>query len=116
MNESVLLFHRHDVPIRRVVTYAGGSRSQAWRQILTDMLDYPVEWARTSDASVTGAAALAARAIGEIVPTLVAESGAPTYPDPPAVAVYRRRTDVYRDLHRQLAPTFRQMQAIEEGR
>ena len=116
LNESVLLFRRHDVPIRRVVTYAGGSRSQAWRQILTDMLDYPVEWARTSDASVTGTAALAARAIGEIVPTLVAESGATTYPDPTAVAVYRRRTDVYRDLHRQLAPTFRQMQAIEEGR
>jgi len=96
---------------RRYVAAGGGARSALWRQIVSDTLGAPQEWARRADADL-GMAMLAARAtlgvdvFGAAMPDWLGDTEITT-PDPARQTVQDRRYAVWRATRAALAPADR---------
>ena len=98
-------------PIERLVVLGGGSRSSVWCQIISDVLQRPVDVVREPESTCLGAGMLAAAAVGlhaSVPQAAEAMSGTSRRHEPhPVSAVrYDRLYQVYRDIYPSLAPLF----------
>ena len=66
LRKNVGLLQRLDAPIHRVVVTGGASKSSLWMQILSDVLNLPVEILHQTECAALGAGALAAIGAGLI--------------------------------------------------
>ena len=101
--------------VRRVVATAGGARSRLWRQIVSDILDMPVEYSPQSGGAL-GIAYLAGYATGCFSDLSTIRNqwlGPPevTSPHPGARAVYDRLYGVYSALDEELGPQMARLAA-----
>jgi xylulokinase len=103
--------------VHRLVATAGGARSRLWRQIVTDVLNTPMEYFPSARGSL-GIAFLAGYAAG-----LIADFGAikhswlihpeVTTPDADAVSLYRDYWQVYTEFEQRMAAPFAQLARIQ---
>jgi xylulokinase len=107
------------LPFTELRVTGGTAASRLWNQVKADIVGVEVTVPRVAEASVAGAAVLAAVGIG-LVPDEraglaaligVAERLAPS---PAAQAVYGRLAPEYEDLHARLAPANAVLGAVEE--
>ncbi len=113
LHESFSIFREYQLPIDRVIAYAGGSRSAVWRQILADVIDRPVAWNSATDVSAIGAALLAGHGAGFKPEYSAGSEPELTHPDPRAVALYRERVKVFRRMYQHLSPIFRDITSFQ---
>ncbi len=107
------------LPFTELRVTGGTAASRLWNQVKADVVGVEVAVPRVAEASVTGAAILAAAGIGLVdderagIDALVrvAERLAP---NPAAQAVYDRLAPQYEDLHARLAPVNAVLGAVEE--
>jgi xylulokinase len=97
------------VPIVEHVILGGGSRSALWCQIMADVLDAPVQRARSADATNLGAGILAASTAGwfagpQDAATAMTGTTEVFTPRPDAAAAYER---LYREVYVHLFPAVR---------
>lgn len=98
------------LPFRELRVTGGTAASRLWNQVKADVVGVEVAVPRVAEASVAGAAILAAVGLGLVADeragiealVRVAERLAP---DPAARAVYERLAPEYEELHARLAPT-----------
>ena len=101
--------------IRRVVATAGGARSKLWRQIVTDILNIPMEYYPGSSGAL-GIAFLAGYADGLIsdfgdIKHVWLRDPQMTLPGP-AVAIYDRYYDIYCEFEEQMAQPFNHLAQV----
>jgi xylulokinase len=106
--------------VKRLVATAGGARSQLWRQIVTDVLDTPLEYYPAASGSL-GIAFLAGYAAG-----LVADFGAIkvswlrnpliTRPDPSAVGIYDDYFRLYCEFEQHMTIPFAHLAQVAQCR
>ncbi|TGO06681.1 gluconokinase [Serinibacter arcticus] len=95
----------------------GVMRSDLWRQMLADALDFPIDLTHGQEGSGYGAAVLGMLALGMIdsieTATAGAEVTATVRPQAPSASVYRQLRPVYSGLLDALAPTFSALKRLE---
>jgi xylulokinase len=107
------------LPFRELRVTGGTAGSRLWNQVKADVMGVEVAVPRVAEASVTGAAVLAAVGIG-LVPDARAGIEALVRvaerlgPDPAAQAVYDRLAPEYEELHARLAPVNAVLAEVEE--
>ena len=108
-------------PISEYVALGGGSRSDLWCQIVTDVTGVPVVRAATAEATCLGAGILATRSAGWY-PDLTTAADAMTgtagrfEPDPKTQATYDRiYSEVYRSLFPTLQPLIHRLTELAES-
>ena len=95
----------------------GGTRSRLWCQIVSDILERPVEIAREAEATCLGAGMLAAAGAG-LFPTIEAAADAMSgagqvyHPDPAQAARYDRLFEVYRDIYPSVRDLFARLKGV----
>jgi xylulokinase len=102
-------------PMTSMVITGGGARSDSWCQIFADVLGVEIR----RDAQPVAVNARGAGWIGAVGTGLVSFADIPALmrtdriysPDPAHRATYDEIFDVYRDLHRRLAPIYRRLNA-----
>lgn len=99
------------VEIERVISLGPSAESLTWRQIKADVTGEPLERIRCREASLLGAAAVAAVGIGlfddlEQASAGMGETLDRVEPDPSNAPMYERRFGEYRQLYGLLKPTF----------
>lgn len=104
----------HALPVdpagpRQLLLAGGGTTSPAWRSLLADVLNRPLEAVEAPSASARGASLLAAQAAGLIDPSELGATAEVTS-DPVAtpghrVGVLQQRFDRYREVLEALAPS-----------
>jgi len=107
------------LPFRELRVTGGTAASRLWNQVKADVVGVEVAVPRVAEASVAGAAILAAAGIGLVVDeragidalVRVAERLAP---DPAARAVYDRLAPEYEELHARLGPANAVLAEVEE--
>jgi xylulokinase len=107
------------LPFRELRVTGGTAASRLWNQVKADVIGVEVAVPRVAEASVAGAAILAAVAVGLVADERagiealirVAERLAP---DPAARAVYDRLAPEYEELHVRLAPANAILAEVEE--
>jgi len=106
------------LPFTELRVTGGTAASRLWNQVKADVVGVEVAVPRVAEASVAGAAILAAVGVG-LVPDARAGLEALVrvaerlVPDPAARAVYDRLAPEYEDLHARLAPTNAVLGAVE---
>ena len=99
------------VEIERVISLGPSAESLTWRQIKADVTGERLEQIRCREASLLGAAAVAAVGIGlfddlEQASAAMGETLDRVEPDPSNAPMYERRFGQYRQLYGLLKPTF----------
>ncbi len=104
------------VEVNRITAIGGGSRSQRWMQIKSDIINLPLSVIHTSEAASLGVAMLAGCATG--VYSSLEEAAAQLiklrktfYPRPDRVPHYQRQLTIFADLYRALRPIYEAMSA-----
>ncbi len=98
-----------------IVAVGGGAQSDLWCQIIADVTNRPVrQLVKPMQANAIGAAFIAAAGLGALqfsdLPAL--QRVRRVYePDASLRELYDERFDVFRDLHRRLAPVYRRLNA-----
>lgn len=106
------------LPFRELRVTGGTAASRTWNQVKADVLGVDVAVPRVAEASVAGAAILAAVGIGLVrderagIEELVS-IGERLAPDPAARAVYDLLAPEYEELHARLAPANAVLGAVE---
>ncbi len=100
---TLLLLGDEGVPVTRIRAVGGGSRSQWWTQIKSDLTNRPIEVVNTEEAGTLGAAILAGAAIGIYEDLkIVSESFSGTSkiyePNPDRAALHKERLEAYCSL------------------
>jgi len=101
-------------PPRRIVAVGGGTKSELWPQIVTDVIGEPQELPRESMGASYGDALLAAAAAG-LCP-LESDWNAPqsrTEPEPARGQIYAELYEVYRSLYPATAPQMHVLAGIQ---
>ena len=105
--------------VDRLIALGGGSRSPIWCQIVSDVLQRPVEVVREPESTCLGAGVLAATAAG-IHASIKDAAGDMTgtsrtfVPESTAAAAYDGLYSVYRDLYPSLRDIFARLSAVRE--
>lgn len=89
------------------ISESGGSRLGLWRQIITDVVDMPIDVVSTAEAGCAGVAMLAGVGIGEYKDIQDAVQRAVhiadrTVPDPKTAAIYRDKRETFNRTYRAL--------------
>ncbi len=95
----------------------GGTRSRLWCQIVSDILERPVEIAREAEATCLGAGMLAAAGAGlfqtiEAAADAMSGEGQAYHPDPAQAARYDRLYEVYRDIYPSVRDLFARLKGV----
>jgi xylulokinase len=103
-------------PIDRLIVLGGGARSSVWCQIISDVLQRPVEVVREPESTCLGAGMLAAAAAGlhaDLAEASVEMSGISRRhePVPASASSYDALYGVYRQIYPALAPVFADLAA-----
>jgi xylulokinase len=98
---------------------SGGSRLPTWRQIITDVLELPLEVVSVEEPGCLGAALLAGVGVGEYqdigsATSRIVRIGSRTSPDSKNSTVYRERRAVFNETYRVLEPILYQQTHGEE--
>ncbi len=106
--DSAEVYRELGLSITEALCYAGGSRSDTWRQIIADVFSCPVRWKRFSDYSALGAAFGAAEAIGAAMPPQGWEQNEEVISTPNTLAHdgYALRVEIFRQLYDRIGPLF----------
>ncbi len=102
------------VEINRITAIGGGSRSQRWMQIKSDITDLPLSIIHTSEAASLGVAMLAGCATG-VYNSLEEAAGQliklrkTFYPRPDRARRYQRQLTIFKDLYQALKPIYKAM-------
>ena len=122
--ESVIYGFRHHIEVirgmglepRSIIATNGGSKSNFWCQIASDVLGAPVRSYPYHPGSALGVAFLAGKALGVYREWADVRQFLTVYrsyePNPAAVEVYNRSYAIYRGLYEQLRPSFEAVQAL----
>jgi xylulokinase len=99
---------------------SGGSRLQIWRQIITDVLELPLEVVGVEEPGCLGAALLAGVGVGEYqdigsATSRTANIDSRTSPDSKNSTLYRERRIVFNETYRALEPLLYQQTHGEEA-
>lgn len=110
LNDSISIMREMGVPLDRVISGGGGSRSALWRSMQADIFEIPIRVAGEPNAAMLGASLLGGVAAG-VFPTVrdacqVVRHGEPVEPDPRAFGAYRAAYEKYRALYGALKPLF----------
>ena len=102
------------VEINRITAIGGGSRSERWMQIKSDITNLPLSIIHTSEAASLGVAMLAGCATGvygslEEAAKRLIKRRKTFYPRPDRAAHYQRQLTLYADLYEALRPTYEAM-------
>jgi xylulokinase len=104
------------VEVNRITAIGGGSRSERWMQIKSDITNLPISVIHTSEAASLGVAMLAGCATG--VYSSLEEAAAQLikrrktfHPRPDRAAHYQRQLTIFADLYRALRPIYKAMPA-----
>ncbi len=117
MRESMEIFERLDVPVRRIRAIGGGARSRSWRQIQADVFGRRVATINVEEGAAYGAALLAAVGAGafanvrEACKTAIGEKQH-TAVRRKAKNYYDRAFPVYQQLYRSLKDDFKSIAAL----
>ena len=107
------------LPFTELRVTGGTAASRLWNQVKADVVGVEVAVPRVAEASVAGAAILAASGIGLVdderagIDALVRVAER-LPPNPAAQAIYDRLAPEYEDLHARLAPVNAVLGAVEE--
>lgn len=124
--ESVGFAFRHHIevfdelgyPVRRVLISDGGSRSMIWMQIVSDILQMPLQSLEGHPGSCLGAAWVAAIGVGAASDwtgaSALVRQGPQIRPDPRNAEAYTRSYRRYRALYGDLAPWFASAEADQD--
>ena len=106
------------VEVNRITAIGGGSRSERWMQIKSDIIELPISVIHTSEAASLGVAMLAGCATG--VYSSLEEAAAQLimvrktfYPRSDRAKHYQRQLRIYADLYTALRPIYEAMAAGE---
>ena len=107
------------LPFRELRVTGGTAASRLWNQVKADVVGVEVAVPRVAEASVAGAAILAAAGIGLVADEragieLLVRVAQRLAPDPAARAVYDRLAPEYEELHARLAPANAVLAEVEE--
>ena len=111
LKDCVEAAKRYGTDVKRTRICGGGSKSKLWQQIISDVMDMPVESPSTEEGPSYGAAILAMVACGAYAG--IREAAAITgvrqtiYPDAAAAALYKYKYDVFTRLYPALKNVFR---------
>ena len=108
LHNSVEVLQELRLPVDEVLCYAGGSKSQTWRQIMADVFALPIQWRLFSDYSALGAAAAAAKAFGADI-SLENSYGSLTeslLPRSENAQIYMARRSMFKRMYDQLKGIF----------
>ena len=120
MLEAVAYGFRHHVEVFAEIGHApkrffasdGGSQSQVWMQIVTDVLQAPITVLEDAHGSSVGAAWVAAMASGVATDwrdvAKLSRRGATVEPNPANAEIYERGYAEFRELYETLKPVFRE--------
>jgi len=115
--ETMDIFRELGLPIGRVISSGGGSRSALWRQIQADAFETPVEWRPGEEHSAIGAAIVAGAAVGRAIPLIAGGQDARvTMPNASAAEAYRALRPVFKEIYPRNASIFRDLTSIEARR
>lgn len=110
------VFAEHALPVNRVRVTNGGSRSTLWRQIVSNIIDRPVESLIDHPGSGLGSAFAAGVAVGAVEWAEIdrfARVDDVIEPESDAVKRYDDMYAMYRDLHPALAPFSHRLARIQ---
>lgn len=98
---------------------SGGSRLRIWRQIITDVLELPLEVVSVEEPGCLGAALLAGVGVNEYkdIQSAINQTihiGSQTSPDSKNSALYEERRAVFNETYRVLEPVLYQQTHDEE--
>jgi xylulokinase len=114
LRDSFEILQAMAVPIREVRMTGGGARSALWRQILADVVGYPIHTLQAEEGPAFGVALLAGVGVGiwNSVPEACEATvrlASHTEPNRHHQAVYARAYALYRELYPALRPLFEQI-------
>ena len=100
---TLALLGQEGVPVTRIRAVGGGSRSEWWTQIKSDLTNRPIEVVKTEEAGTLGAAILAGAAIGvykdlEAVSKSFSGTSKIYEPNPERANFHKERLEAYRNL------------------
>jgi len=112
----IRLLNEAGVDVNRIRAIGGGSRSERWMQIKSDITDLPLSIIHTSEAASLGVAMLAGCATGvygglEEAAELLIKVRKTFDPRPERAAHYQRQLTLYDELYRALRPIYQAMSA-----
>lgn len=122
--ESVIYGFRHHVEViknmgyepTRIMATNGGAKSKFWCQIAADVLGTTVRSYPSHPGSALGVAFLAGKSIGLYEDWEEIQKFLTDYqvyePNPEAVAIYNKSYKIYRDLYKELGPSFADVQTL----
>ncbi|MCY3797572.1 MAG: FGGY family carbohydrate kinase [Chloroflexi bacterium] len=104
------------VEVNRITAIGGGSRSERWMQIKSDITDLPISVIHTSEAASLGVAMLAGYATGvysslEEAARQLIKVKKTFYPRAERTAHYQRQLTIFADLYEALRPIYAAMAA-----
>jgi gluconokinase len=109
-------FDAAGIEVRQLRATGGFARSPFWRQLLADVLDFPVNFPSSHEGSAFGAALLGMEALDllgsiDLAADLV-DIESRLDPDPRAAELYRQLRPVFSRLFDQLTPTFADLRRL----
>ena len=112
----IRMLNEIDVEVNQIRAIGGGSRSDRWMQIKSDIVNLPVSVIHTSEAASLGVAMLAGWATGvysslEEAAGQLIKTRKTFYPRPDRAAHYQRQLTIFADLYRALRPIYQTMAA-----
>lgn len=103
---------------KRITATGGFANSKVWRQMLADVLDCPVNVPKSFESGCLGAVVMAMQSLGELtnlaeVTSMVGEVEA-YLPDEAVVDLYQRYLLVFKQIEKQLLPTYAALVELQE--
>jgi xylulokinase len=100
---TLSLLSEEGVPVSRIRAVGGGTRSQWWTQLKSDLTNRSIEAVEMQEAGTLGAAILAGAAIGrfedlEAVSKSFSGTSKVYEPDPNRASLHKERLEAYREL------------------
>ncbi|HWQ79324.1 MAG TPA: FGGY-family carbohydrate kinase [Anaerovoracaceae bacterium] len=124
--EAVIYGFRHHVEVireagfepRQIMATNGGAKSKFWCQIAADILGQTICSFPSHPGSALGVAFLAGKSAGlfqewQEIQTFLTDRQI-YEPDPRSVEIYNKSYNIYRDIYRQLKPSFEKLQRVYE--
>lgn len=103
---------------KRITATGGFANSKVWRQMLADVLDCPVNVPKSFESGCLGAVVMAMQSLGELsnladVTSMVGEVEA-YLPDEAVADLYQRYLLVFKQVEKQLLPTYAALVELQE--
>lgn len=114
MAETLDIFQELNLPVNELITYAGGSNSFVWRQIICDVFNLPLTKRKESENSVVGAAIAGAAAVNGTEKLIKISQNILVrhVPISDSAEIYRRSRKIYKEIYNQLTGVYDNVSAL----